>query len=154
MKNKIIIIILLYVCPLNAQNSVSVDTLEHTKEIRQEKIDKEKTIILDSINHVYIPKNLQDCFIELDKLLDSSTKKEMKKLKNREDMITYHLSIGMWIRNNWGLRKDSRIEKYFFEKRTFSSPDDISSLILNYYHDWLNGKKETWKEWEKNPTRR
>ena len=30
----------------------------------------------------------------------------------------------------------------------------MSGVILDYYHDWLNGKKDTWKEWEKKPTQR
>jgi len=33
-------------------------------------------------------------------------------------------------------------------------PDEMSSIILYYYHDWLNGKKETWKDWEKNQKKR
>jgi hypothetical protein len=27
----------------------------------------------------------------------------------------------------------------------------MSSVILFYYYDWLNGKKETWRDWEKKP---
>jgi len=27
----------------------------------------------------------------------------------------------------------------------------MSGVVLYYYHDWLNGRKEAWEEWEKSP---
>jgi hypothetical protein len=27
----------------------------------------------------------------------------------------------------------------------------MSAVVLYHYHDWLNGKKEMWKDWQKNP---
>ena len=60
------------------------------------------------------------------------------------------IGLGMWIRNNWGLRSGSRLQKYFRDRKIVH-PDNMSGIILDYYHDWLNGKKDTWKEWEQNP---
>src|SRR3712207_7074234 len=34
----------------------------------------------------------------------------------REEMINYHFSLGMWMRNNWGLWGSSRLQKYFTGK--------------------------------------
>ena len=67
-------------------------------------------------------------------------------------MIRYHLDLGMWMRNNWGLWGGSRLHKYFRAKG-ISHPEDMSSVILFYYHDWLTDKKASWKEWEMNPQR-
>ena len=65
-------------------------------------------------------------------------------------MIKYHLGLGMWMRNNWGLWGGSRLQKYFTDKGV-THPEGMSSVILFYYWDWLQGRKDTWKDWEKNP---
>jgi hypothetical protein len=62
-------------------------------------------------------------------------------------MILYHHSLGMWIRNNWGLWGGSRLPKYFTDPDV-NHPDNMSSGVLYHYYDWLNGKKDTWKTWE------
>jgi len=77
----------------------------------------------------------------------------MQSLSKRDDMIRYHHGLGTWIRNNWGLWGGSRLQKYFSDKG-ITHPDEMSSVVLFHYHDWLNGKKGTWKDWEKNPVRR
>jgi hypothetical protein len=127
------------------------------EEKRQEQIKQreefEKRLTSESIKGVYIPKDLGECFIELDKLLKEVDKKEMQSLSKRGDMIRYHHGLGTWIRNNWGLWGGSRLQKYFTDKGIMH-PDDMSSVVLSHYHDWLNGKKEIWKDWEKNQIRR
>lgn len=123
---------------------------EKQQEIIEERKELEKRLAAEKINDVYIPQNLQESFIELDKLLTEINKKEMLALSKREDMIRYHHGLGMWLRNNWGLWGGSRLQKYF-TGRGITHPDEMSSVILFHYHDWLNGRKETWKEWEKNP---
>ncbi len=122
---------------------------------RQEQIVKERellkqSLVAEKIGNIYIPKDLGDCFIELDKLLSEVDKNEMKSLPKRDDMIRYHMGLGMWMRNNWRLWGGSRLQKYFTDRK-ISHPDNMSSVILFYYHDWLTSKKETWKDWEKNP---
>jgi hypothetical protein len=123
---------------------------EKKREIKEASLEMKKQLKLETINGVYIPKNLGECFVELDKILKEIDKKEMQALPKREDMIEYHFSVGMRIRNDWGLWGSSRLQKYFSNKR-IKHPDDMSGVILDFYHDWLNGKKETWKRWEKNP---
>lgn len=131
---------------------------KNDKIARQEKQQEEikysqelqKQRKLEIIDGDYIPKNLEECFIELDKLLSEVDKKEMQALPKRDDMIKYHLGLGMGLRNRWRLWSASRLQTYFLDRK-ITHPDSMSSIILFYYHDWLNGKKETWKEWEKNP---
>lgn len=123
---------------------------EKQEENRENGKELEKRMTLETINGVYIPRDLGECLVELDKLLTEIDKKEMRALARREDMISYHLGLGMWIRNNWGLWGGSRLQKYFRE-RGINHPDEMSSVVLYHYYDWLSGKKETWKEWEKKP---
>jgi len=123
---------------------------EKRQEDAKRREELKKRIASETIEGVYIPQNLGECFIELDKQLKEVDKKEMQALTKRSGMISYHLSLGMWMRNNWGLWGGSRLQKYFADKG-ISHPEEMSSIILYHYHDWLNGKTETWKEWEKNP---
>jgi len=46
----------------------------------------------------------------------------------------------MWMRNNWGLWRGSRLSKYFNEMGVFH-PDDMSGIILVSYHRYLTGNE-------------
>lgn len=126
---------------------------EKRQESIKERAEFEKRLAAESINGVYIPANLGECFVELDKQLSEIDKQEMKAMPNRDQMIRYHRSIGMWMRNNWGLWGGSRLWKYFRD-RGESHPEEISSIILEHYHDWLHDKQDTWKDWENKSTKR
>ena len=126
------------------------------KIARQEKVQenvrieetRKKNLVAERINDIYIPKDLENCFTELDRTLTDVNKKEIAALKQKDDMVMYHMGLGMWIRNNWGLWGGSRLQQYFIQHGV-SHPDDMSGIILAYYFDWTHGNKETWKSWEK-----
>jgi len=123
---------------------------ERHLEIEAIKKAQEERMIADSINGLYIPKNMEDCFITLDSLLSKQDRNFIKNLESRDETIEFHLGLGMWLRNNWGLWGGSRLQTYFLNKK-IEHPDDMSSIILEYYYDWLNGKHEGWKKFhEKN----
>ena len=112
------------------------------EEVYLAKLDK------DTLNGVYIPKDLQDCFVQLDKMLSTKSKTEIKTLKNKTETIKYHHSLGMTLRNSWGLWGGSRLQKYFLDRKV-NHPDGMSSIILEFYYDWLNNKNVDWKKWAK-----
>lgn len=88
---------------------------------------------------VYIPKNLEECFIELHKILTKEQLEEFKNVKE-EEVAKYHFDIGIWVRNNWQLWSPrSRLRKYFNEMGIFH-PDDMSSMILTSFHRYLSNK--------------
>lgn len=124
---------------------------EKQEEKERQRQELAERLTAESINGVYIPKDLGECFAELDKLLPEVDRNEMKALPSRDGMIQYHMGLGMWMRNNWGLWGGSRLQKYFTD-RGVRHPDNMSGVILYYYYDWLNGKKEAWKDWERNPS--
>ncbi len=102
----------------------------------------------DSLKGVYIPKDIKDCFITLDSILSEEDKETIKKLTNKNETIQYHHGFGTWLRNNWGLWGGSRLQKYFLDRKV-NHPDSMSSLILEYYYDWLHGKNEDWEKFDK-----
>jgi hypothetical protein len=137
--------------------SDSVALAEKQQEQKDMLAERQRRMTLDSINGVYIPRNLEECFTGLDKVLSNAQKKEMKALKNRSGMMNYYMNLGMWIRNNWGLWGGSRLLQYFTDRTTgFGArrpdPEGLSMVILNGYYDWLQGDKNIGTEWEeKNP---
>ncbi len=87
---------------------------------------------------VYVPISLEDAFVELRKMLPPQAIEKMRS-GTEEEMSLYHLSLGMWIRNNWGLWGGSRLSKYF-NGLGLHHPDDMSALILSTFWCHLNSK--------------
>ncbi len=125
---------------------------EKIQQLKEQRAERERRMFAERIDGVYIPRDLGECFVELDRLVSEIDKQEMRALPKRENMIQYHLSLGMWMRNNWGLWGGSRLYKYFHDK-ALTDPEDMSSIVLFYYYDWLTDNKRSWKEWEANPKR-
>lgn len=125
---------------------------EKLRQLEEQRAERERRMTAERINGLYIPRDLGECFIELDNLLSEIDKNEIRALPKRDNMIQYHLGLGMWMRNNWGLWGGSRLYKYFHDKAV-TDPEDMSSIVLFYYYDWLADKKHSWKEWEANPKR-
>ena len=96
--------------------------------------------ITDTIDRVYIPADLDDCFTQIDGFWNDSTKTEVKSWSEDEFIANTHFGLGMWMRNNWQLWGGSRLSKYFNELGIFH-PDDMSSIILTGYHRYLNGEE-------------
>jgi hypothetical protein len=90
------------------------------------------------IDGVYIPVNLQDAWDVLDKSLSKQERKKLLELPE-EEMIRFHFSKGMGIRNRWGLWKGSRLAKHFNDLG-IHHPDDMSSIILKTFWCHLNEK--------------
>jgi hypothetical protein len=120
---------------------------EREQEIIAEEEAYKQRLVADSINKIYIPKNIEECFLELNKLLKSKDIAIIKNLKNRTETIAYHHGFGMWLRNNWGLWGGSRLQQYLLAKG-LNHPDSMSAAILEYYYDWLHGQNEAWRKFD------
>jgi hypothetical protein len=94
----------------------------------------------DSLRGIYIPKDLEDCFKQIDSFWNDSTKIKIKQLTEDEFSGRLHRGFGMWMRNNWQLWGGSRLSKYFNERGVYH-PDDMSGIILDSYHRYLTGKE-------------
>lgn len=94
----------------------------------------------DSLRGVYIPKDLEDCFSQIDSFWPDSIKDRVRQWTENEFLGRLHLGFGMWMRNNWQLWGGSRLSKYFNELEIYH-PDDMSGIILDSYHRYLNKKE-------------
>lgn len=89
------------------------------------------------IDDVYIPENLEDSFDQLDQLLNPEAVDTLKAKKSEDELAGYHFGLGLWMRNNWGLWRGSRLTKYFNDLGIYH-PDDMSGIILDSYWRKLN----------------
>lgn len=89
-------------------------------------------------NDIYIPENLDDCFVQLKKLLKPEDIDKMK-AGTEDDMTQYHFGLGMGMRNGWELWGGSRLAKWF-NAQGITHPDDMSGIILDSFWRHLNEK--------------
>lgn len=143
---------------LNKKDTCVSDLLKPIIDSYQKMIERLKfNQTADSINGIYIPKDLEDCFSQLNSFWNDSVKLSIKTMKEDEFVAESHFGIGMWMRNNWGLWSSSRLSSYFSDLYVFH-PDDMSGIILRSYHRKLNNREIKLEEqirlyqeyWEKN----
>jgi len=127
-------LILLLVCLFNCFDVFSQNENETQND------EYENRIKMDTINGVYIPIDLDDCIVQLNRLLPDSFKTEIIKMTKDEFTGSVHFGLGMWLRNNWGLWGGSRLEVYLLNFDLIH-PDTMSDFILGCYHKSLQGKR-------------
>lgn len=143
---------------IQRKDTCIIDLLQPILDSYQKMIDRLRlNQKADSIDGIYIPKDLEDCFRQLNGFWNDSIKNSIKMMKEDAFVAESHFGIGMWIRNNWGLWGSSRLSSYFSNLEIFH-PDDMSGIILRSYHRKLNSKDIKLEEqiahyheyWEKN----
>lgn len=138
MKNKNIVILIAALAGIiytHASQDLQAQEKKSKKEQKQEYLENIKK---DSIDGVYIPTDLNDCFKQIDGFWVDSIKTQVRKMTEDDFTAEAHFGFGMWIRNNWRLWGGSRLSTYFNELG-ISHPDDMSSIILTSYHRYLMG---------------
>ncbi len=118
--------------------------IDHDKVLRQLKARQQRhneedkvRYTTDSLRGYYIPKDIKDCFLSLDKIYIDSVKEKILKLTEKEYASANHLSgIGRWMRTNWQLKEGSRLSKYFNELGIYH-PEAMSGIIMSTYHRYL-----------------
>lgn len=113
--------------------SLSIFAQSEKEDIYKIKPHEDKT----SKTKIYIPKDLEESFVELKNMLHP---KFVEKYKNGEIKPgELHFGLGLWMRNNWGLWAGERLAEYF-HTLGIRHPDDMSSIILESFHLHLNEK--------------
>ena len=83
------------------------------------------------------PKSKEEAFSILDTLLSTQDKDQIKNSR-KDNLINYHFSLGMYIRNHFGLWAGNEMLSESFEIDENTHPDDISGIILDQYWEYLN----------------
>lgn len=94
----------------------------------------------EKIRGNYIPFDFDDAVRELETLLDEKDKAYIRDSMALGELEGEgHFGVGMFIRNRWGLWQNSRLAKYF-EQRRFYHPDNMSDIVLEGIDYKLHGK--------------
>ncbi|NQZ76450.1 MAG: hypothetical protein HRT61_10120 [Ekhidna sp.] len=88
----------------------------------------------------YKPKNLEECMAKLDLMLTETDKDTIRSMGEHDFATSQHFSLGLHIRNYWGLWKQKELY-HFFDSLGVTHPDNMSGLILVSYHRHLTGRK-------------
>ena len=93
----------------------------------------------DTLRGIYIPKDVEDCVVEIDKMVRDSTKYQILDLHEDEFAANQNQYFGRILRNNWQLWNGSRLSQYFSLKG-IQHPEAMSGFILKSYHRYLAEK--------------
>ena len=115
-------------------------TKEEFKKNYQQRIRKE------SINGVYIPKDVPDAFVQLNELIDEDSKQKFRKVHEDTAVTKLHFSLGRWIIRNWGFYEGSRLSHYLRTNLDIYHPEDMARFLIITYHRNLNRKPLNVKE--------
>lgn len=110
---------------------------ENAVESKKESAEKQ------AAKEVPPPKTLEETHLELDKLLPKEELAKIDAMKTEEEMIVeYHFSLGMSMRNSWGLWGGGPLAEHM-NKLGFHHPDDISGVILETF--WCKRHKKDFR---------
>jgi hypothetical protein len=93
----------------------------------------------DVLYGVYIPEDLTDAFIQLNKLIDEDSKNKFKNMPEAAAAVKLHFSFGRWIMHNWGFYGGSRFTNYLNTLGVYD-PDVMVKFVILTYHRNLNRK--------------
>jgi hypothetical protein len=99
----------------------------------------------DRINGVYIPKTLDDAFVQLDKLVDPKSRATLLKVSEDDAAARLHFSLGRWMIVNWQFYEGSRFSNYL-HSAGITFPDDKADFMIRAYHRYVNGKPVEFKD--------
>lgn len=105
----------------------------------QERIKK------DRIGGVYIPRNLDDVLVQLNKLTSEEARQKFKAIPEESVCKVMHNRLGQWMIANWSFYEGSRLSNYL-RSAGVTYPDDMADFLILAYHRHLNGHTVTIKE--------
>jgi hypothetical protein len=79
-----------------------------------------------------VPATLAEAHTALERMLSPQTLAEIDAMPSENEMIKYHFSLGLNIRNGWGLWAGSPLAKYM-QGLGFTHPDNMSGVILETF---------------------
>lgn len=120
---------------------------EGRMEERRRQAEYKRRLVADTIDGIYIPRNLQECFNVLDTLLYTKDRLSIRAQFSRKEMSKFHFGLGLWMRNYWGLWGGSRLNTYMKQRGVYH-PDDMSGKILEFYYDHLHSVDSIWRQFD------
>lgn len=86
---------------------------------------------------VYIPADLGEAFVQLNRLSSAEDRAAFKQLSEEEAMTVPFFGLGRWISYNWGFYGGSRFAAYL-KQLGLHHPEDMTRFTLLMYHRHLH----------------
>lgn len=99
----------------------------------------ERRTKLTRIDGKYIPKDLNDALLELDKIMDEGAKKKFLEYTEEDARTKTHFSFGKYINARWSIQEGSRLTAWFQKNKIFNY-DDMIDVVITTYHRKLSKK--------------
>lgn len=124
--------------PLSGQEGPANNEQEFEKQYQTR-------IKMDKLNNVYIPKNLDDALLQLEKLTSPESRIKFRSIPEDSVCLYMHNRLGQWIILNWGFYGGSRLSHYL-RSAGITYPDDMADFLILAYHRKLHDKPVGIKE--------
>ena len=138
--NKLTIIILFFFC-FTVVTQAQTDTTHQ----RSESEKYEWRLRQEVLYGTYIPKDVNEVLLELNKKIDSPSKAKFAALTETEAVTKLFFSLGRWMTHNWSLFEGSRLSK-FMQDLGIHHPDDMVRFFIITYHRSLTKRPLEVKE--------
>lgn len=127
-------------------NASRDEKVAYDKAVEEERLRRQ---LLDSINGFYIPRSMEEAFVELDKVMPAKERAILVNLENQPDKYNSDAGgLGLWIRTNWGIIEGSRLQTYFNERNLYDAYN-ISETIVSQYIRYLKNEPQIARNWER-----
>lgn len=126
--NKLVIIIPILLCFANAVQS-QTDTIPGRTETEKYEWRLRQSVLYGS----YIPKDVNEVLLELNKKIDAKSKGKLAAVSEEEAATKLFFSLGRWMTHNWSLYEGSRLSKYM-QDLGIHHPDDMVRFFIIVYH--------------------
>ncbi len=91
---------------------------------------------------VYIPKDLDDAMIELDRLSPPESREKLKSISEDVMAKKLHFGLGRWISHNWNFEEGSRFSHYLKGKGILKSDDMVNFTLISYHRHIMKKPQE------------
>ncbi|HFA47836.1 MAG TPA: hypothetical protein ENJ95_02320 [Bacteroidetes bacterium] len=94
---------------------------------------------------VYIPKDVTEALVQLNKLTDEESKAKLKTMSEKDVVDKLFFSFGRWMTYNWSFYEGSRLSVNLRSMGIYD-PDDMARFLMIVFHRSLNKKPLEIKE--------
>lgn len=90
---------------------------------------------------VYIPKDIEEAFLELDRLSPPESLAKIKMASEETVAKKLHFGLGRWMSHNWNFTEGSRFSHHLKNLGLFYTEDMIDFMLISY-HRYLNKRDQ------------
>ncbi len=95
-------------------------------------------IAQESINGIYIPADVTEAMIELDRLSDDAGRSKLLETDEQHAADVLVMGLGKWMVVNWNFYEGSRLS-HKLKEYGVTHPDDMAKFLIVSYHRHLRG---------------